>query len=572
MKMSVEELVRKYALQNAVFFNGKANASSVMGKVMAENPELRTRAKEVLELAARAVEEINKMPPEAQRRELEKISPELLEKKEKSQREELPELKDAKPGKAVLRFSPEPNGYPHIGHAKAVLINEYYAKKYKAKMILRFDDTNPAKEKKEYYKAIKDGLDWLGVKFDIVKNTSDDMEIIYSFAEKLIRTGNAYVCTCDQEKIKSGRMSGEACEHRDKKPSDSLKDWKKMFTEFKQNQAILRLMADMQSKNSVMRDPTLFRIIDASHPLCGKKYRVYPTYDFSIVIEDRIDGITHAMRSKEYELRDELYNTLFKMLGLKPPALVEFSRLDLEGTPVAKRYLKPLIEDGTIKSWDDPRLPTLAGLRRRGFVPEALREFILSLGLTRSESVLTWENLESFNRKALDAIAHRYYFVADPVKCAIKGAPEKTSVKIPFHPDQPTKTKDYEIKSRDFVYVSRDDIQAIKKNRKTRLMHLFNIEIEKISKSEIAAKYAGNEKLDAKIQWVPKDAIKAKLLIPHKLFIGETINKESLIEKEGLAEPAIRNVKIGEKVQFERVGFARLDAKGDVLTFILAHK
>ncbi len=570
--MDMEKIVRKYALQNAIFFNGKANASSVVGKVMAENPDLRAMAKNVLELTARAVEEINRMNIRDQRKELEKISPELLEKKQVTGRNELPELKDAKTGKVVLRFSPHPNGYPHIGHAKALLIDEYYAKKYKAKMILRFDDTNPAKMKKEYYKAIKDGLDWLGVRFDIVKNTSDDMEIIYSFAEKLIKTGNAYVCTCDQEDIKHGRLEGSECEHRKKTIAQNLSDWKKMFSGFKQNQAILRFMGDMQSKNSVMRDPTLFRIIDASHPLHGKKYRVYPTYDFSIVVEDRADGITHAMRSKEYELRDELYNTLFRLFGLKAPALVEFSRLDLEGTPVAKRYLKPLIEDGTIKSWDDPRLPTLAGLRRRGFVPEAIREFILSLGLTRSESVLTWENLESFNRKALDAVANRYYFVADPVKCTIKGAPEKTRVKIPFHPDRPAKTKDYEIKSGDFVYVSADDLDAMKKNKKIRLMHLFNVEIEKISKSGIAAEYAGNEKLDVKIQWVPKDAIKAKLVIPQKLFIGEAINKDSLIEKEGLAEPAITKVKLGEKIQFERVGFARLDAKDDVLTFILAHK
>ncbi|MFH1105933.1 MAG: glutamate--tRNA ligase [Candidatus Aenigmatarchaeota archaeon] len=569
----MEKIIRKYALQNAVFFNGKANASSVVGKVMAENPDLRARAKEVIESASRITGEVNQMLPEAQRKELEKISPQLLEKKEKSQREELPELKNAKSGKVVLRFSPEPNGYPHIGHAKAVLINEYYAKKYKAKMILRFDDTNPAKEKKEYYKAIKDGLDWLGVKFDIVKNASDNMETIYSFAEKLIRAGKAYVCACDQEKIKRGRMSAKACRHRNKKPSGNLKDWKKMFSEFKQNQAILRLKGDMESKNSVMRDPTLFRIIDAPHSLCGKKYRVYPTYDFSIVVEDRVDGITHAMRSKEYELRDELYNTLFKMLGFKPPALVEFSRLDLEGTPVSKRYLKPLIDDGTIKAWDDPRLPTLAGLRRRGFVPEAIREFIISLGLTRSESVLTWENMESFNRKALDPIANRYYFVADPIKCVIKNAPEKTIVKIPLHPDRPEKTKDYTINGKDlYVYVSRNDIENIKSVSKIRLMHLFNIYPGKVTKSGITAKYAGNEKLDAKIQWVPKDAIKTKLMIPHKLFIGETINKESLTEKEGLAEPAITKVKLDEKIQFERVGFARLDSKGEELTFILAHR
>ena len=323
-------------------------------------------------------------------------------------------------GNVVTRFPPEPNGYPHLGHAKAAIIDEEYARLYNGKLILRFDDTNPVNEKLEYYDAIKEGLEWLGVKFDVTKNTSDDIQLLYKYGKKLIMAGGAYVCTCPQKIIHNRRADGLPCECR-KDPAVAIERFPKVFDgSFNQNDAIIRFKGDMSDQNTAMRDPTLFRILECNHPKLGNKIRVWPTYDFAAPIEDSLDGVTHAMRTKEYELRNELYFAILDRLGLRKPIMIEFSRLDFDGIPVSKRKIKPLIEKGIIKSWDDPRLPTLMAMRRRGFLPEAIRLFVLSLGMTRAETKPPFEALEAFNRKIIDPQCIRLFFVNNPVELHIK--------------------------------------------------------------------------------------------------------------------------------------------------------
>ena len=334
---------------------------------------------------------------------------------------ELPNLDGAVQGKVVTRFPPEPNGYPHIGHAKAAVIDEEYARKYGGKLILRYDDTNPLKEKIEYYSAIKDGLDWLQVKPDEIKNTSDDIVRIYEYGKELIRRNFAYVCSCSPEDIKSNRLNAIACECTNNSIENNLSEFESMISgNYDQNQAILRYRGDMSSLNTAMRDPTLFRVIKGgNHPKAGSKYSLWPTYDFAAPIEDSLDGVTHAFRTKEYELRNELYFSILDNLSLTKPKMIEFSRLEFEGIPVSKRKITPLIEKGIIKNWDDPRLPTLMGLRRRGILPEAIRKFVLSLSITLSETKPSMEILESFNRKMLDSKAQRLFFVKSPVRVNI---------------------------------------------------------------------------------------------------------------------------------------------------------
>ncbi|RMF30997.1 MAG: glutamate--tRNA ligase, partial [Candidatus Nitrosothermus koennekii] len=378
----LKEIIKSIALKNAVEHDGKARVDSVISKLLAIKPEVKKDIKNIISDVKSIVEEVNSISIEEQRRLLEELKPEFLEVK-KEERRGLPPLPNAEMNKVITRFPPEPNGYPHIGHAKAAIIDEEYARMYNGKFILRFDDTNPLQEKLEYYDAILDGLNWLKVKPDLIKNTSDDMDILYNYARKLIEVDGAYVCLCEADTIKENRRLGVECDCRKRNNEDNLEEWEKMFNEYKENQAILRFKGDMKAENTAMRDPTLFRIIDAEHPKKGRKYRVWPTYDFAAPIEDSIDGVTHAMRSKEYELRNELYYAILDKLSLRKPLVIEFSRLEFEGIPVSKRKIKPLIEEGKVEGWDDPRLPTLIALKRRGILPEAIREFVLSLGFTK---------------------------------------------------------------------------------------------------------------------------------------------------------------------------------------------
>lgn len=567
----LRELARKYALQNAVFFGGSANVGAVIGKIMAGNAEAKPIIKDVQAIAKEEVRKVNELSFWEQKIELSKIDPSLLERKEKEQRKGLPELVGAVRGKVVTRFPPEPNGYPHLGHAKAAIIDESYARMYGGKFILRFDDTNPAKEKKEYYEAISKGLAWLGIRADRVKNTSDDMEKIYKYAEKLIADGNAYVCFCKTEEVRKNRAAGKECDCRGANTNKTKENWKSMLAKFSPNEAILRLKTDMQNVNTAVRDPALFRILDDVHPLQGKKYRVWPTYDFSVSIEDHIDGVTHAMRTKEYELRDELYFLLIRLLGLNKPELIEFSRLEMENAPLSKRKINPLIEQKLVSGWDDPRLPTLAGLRRRGILPEAIREFILGLGVAKSEAVVQIEALESVNRKIIDPIANRYYFVADPIRVEIKGAPGKISTDALLHPDK-SEIKKYELNGNNlYVYIAAEDAKTLRKDDNVRLMHLFNIKVTKIGEKYIEADYAGNDKSAKKLHWVPANSARAKLHVFGPLFLNEELNKNSLTIKEGFVEPHASNIKEGERVQFERMGYAILEDK-EAMRFNFIHK
>lgn len=563
----IRGLVRKLALKNAVDHDGKARPDTVVAKIIGLKPEFRKQAKNIVPEVRSIVDEVNKLNVSEQRAELERTAPEMLVEEQKEQKSPLPPLPNAEMGKVVTRFPPEPNGYPHIGHAKAVIIDEEYAKMYDGKLILRFDDTNPLKEKLEYYDAIKNGIEWLGVKPHVVKNTSDDMEIIYEYGRKMLDIDAAYVCTCAQETIKENRKNGVECECRKLDHGKSFERWERMFNEYKPNEAIVRFRGDMKSKNTVMRDPTLFRIIDGEHPLKGHKYRVWPTYDFAASIEDSIDGVTHAMRTKEYELRNELYYAIIDKLQIRKPLMIEFSRLEFEGIPVSKRKIKPLIDQGLAKGWDDPRMPTLMGLKRRGILPEAIREFVLTLGFTKADTKPSFAVLESINRKMLDPSCIRLFFVTNPTVLQVKQAPVK-KVKIKNHPDADMGTR--EVSVNDTFYIAGDDVKKMKEGDEVRLIDLYNIKIDGIG-DEVTATYNGDEVRNIpKIQWVSKnDAVKMSVMVPKILYIGEEYNPSSLENVEGYAESYVSTLKPDDRVQFIRFGFSRIDSAN---TAILIHK
>lgn len=559
MDDELKKEIRKIALHNAFSHEGQTKDKIVLSKILGNRPDLRSKAREISAEITAVVSDVNKLTYAQQKSEIENEFPELLDKKEKiEERVGLPPLDDAKHGEVVTRFPPEPNGYPHIGHAKAAIIDEEYARMYDGKMILRFDDTNPEAERLEYYAAIKVGLDWLGIKYDITKNTSDDIELIYKKGLEIINANKAYVCTCKQEIISKNRREMKPCKCSMGDSNQNNERWQKMFDKFKPGEAIVRFRGSMSSENTVMRDPTLFRIVDGKHPLLGEKYRVWPSYDFAVAIEDSIDGVTHAFRTKEYELRNELYYAILDTLNMRKPKVLEFSRLEFKGMPVSKRILKPLIENGKVSWYDDPRLPTLEALKKRGITSEAIRKFVLSLSFTKSDTLAPFETLESFNRKIVDATSVRLHMVKNPVKLFVKNIPF-SEIEIPNHP-----TKDLgkrTISTDGNLYLSADDAKDLKVDKQIRLMGLGNIIIKNIG-TQIEAEYSG-DKLNPtipKIQWVTQNCHTIRIQIPKTLFIDEKFNENSLEEIEVLVEPYYLKLKDGSEIQFIRFGYCRKDS------------
>jgi len=561
--------IRKMALQNAFEHGGETRDKIVLGKILGTKPEFRTKVKEISKDISEIVSDVNQLSSEEQKKEIDENFPEILAPKEKIQeREGLPELKNAIQGKVITRFPPEPNGYPHIGHAKAAIINSEYAKMYGGKFILRMDDTNPEAERMEYHAAIKVGLEWLGIEFDIVKSTSDDMEIFYEKGIELINSGKAYVCTCKREDISKNRRERKACKCSMKDVEKNNKNWKKMQEKFKPGDAVVRFRGDMKADNAVMRDPVLFRIIDEKHYTLGKKYRIWPSYDFAVAIEDSIDGVTHAFRSKEFELRKELTDTILDTLNMRKPYQGFFSRLEFKGMPISKRIIRPLIEEGKVSWYDDPRLPTLEALKRRGIKPEAIRKFIMSLGLTKANTLAPFDSLEAFNRKFVDPDSKRLFMVSNAKKLSVKNLPV-SSVEIPNHPVNDMGKRKIEVNGE--FYISGDDAQNIKEGMQIRLLGLGNISIKKVG-IEFEGEFEGEENIAniPKIQWVPqKTAHKIKMIIPKVLFNGDKFNEDSLEELDVYTEPHYLQLKEGEEIQFVRFGYCRKDSQNQV---IFTHK
>ena len=559
--MGLGEEIRRTTLRNAVAHGGKTRGDIILAKILGRYPKYRSQARDVLAEITDIVDEINKMPAERQRSELEALgglqAPRRSASSNQTISDMLPPLENVKDG-VVTRFPPEPSGYPHIGHAKAALINEGYAARYGGKKILRMDDTNPEGERLEYYAAIKVGLDWLGIKYDTIKNTSDDMDLLYSKGTILMESGRAYVCLCRKDAISRNRREGIACRCSKADPSDVLDRWERMFTRYKPGDAAARYRGDMGSANTVMRDPVIFRILDARHPLTLDRYRVWPSYDLAVSVEDSVDGVTHALRSKEYELRNELYRSILAALGMRIPEVAEFSRLEFEGMPVSKRVLRPLIEDQKVAWYDDPRLPTLEAMKRRGIRPEAIRMFIASLGFTKSNTMAPFDALEAFNRRVVDASSVRLHMVRNPREIHVSGIP-KSPIHLTNHPtlDLGSRT----LAPEDVLFLPGDDVDEMRPGMHIRLMGLGNVRISDTGGC-LRAEYVGDRMAGYPIiQWVPQNvAHRIKLIIVDSLFRDGRFNEESLIEEDVLVEPQFLMIPNDAEIQFVRFGYCRKES------------
>ena len=570
MDDNLKKEIRKIALQNAAEHDGKTKDKAVLSKSLGTIPELKSNVKDAIPEIASIVSQVNGMSIEEQKTEIQNNFPEILDVKEnvKKERVGLPPLEGAEQGKVVTRFTPAPNGYPHIGHAKAAIISEEYAKMYGGKLVLRYDDTNPEDTRLEYWAAIKVGLDWLGIEFDEIKNTSDDIWLLYDKCVEMIKKNYAYVCTCKRDTISKNRKEMVSCECSMGDVKQNEERWERMFKKYKPGEAVVRFRGDMESKNTVMRDPVLFRINDARHAQLAEEHRVWPSYDIAVAVEDSTDGITHALRSKEYELRNELYHAILDALDMRHPKMLEFSRLEFKGMPVSKRILRPLIDEGKVSSYDDPRLPTLAALERRGITPEAIRKFTLSLSLTKADTLAPFDSLEAFNRKIVDENSIRLFMVKDPKTLTIRNLPNST-VELPNHPSNKMGTR--KVMVEDSVFLSSDDVEGIKIGDQLRLMGLGNVKITSVN-SEITGEFTGDER-DVnfmKLQWVSqKNAHELKILIPQRLFVDDKFNEESLEEIHVYVEPHYLELRNGEEIQFVRFGYCRKDSSKQA---IFTHK
>lgn len=560
---SIERAIKLVTLRNAIEYDGKARLEAVISKTMASRPELRGNIKTIIPEVRRLLNQINSLAINEQKALLQEMSPTADIQKHAEKISGLPPLYGAEIGNVVTRFPPEPNGYPHIGHAKAAIIDDEYARMYNGKLILRFDDTNPLTEKTEYYEAIKEGIYWLGIKPDLVKNASDDIFLLQDYGRKLVTSRGAYVCRCNQKTIQEFRSQGLECACRLDNSSYDEALTEIFAGAFEPNEATIRFRGDMNSPNTAMRDPTLFRIIDGNHPILGTSVRVYPTYDFAAPVEDSLDGVTHAMRTKEYELRNELYNAILERLHLRRPVVSEFSRLEFEGLPVSKRKIKPLIENKSLNGWDDPRLPTLVALKRRGFLPEAIRKYVLSLGWTLSESKPPFESLEAFNRKIIDDFSTRLFFVREPVELKLINA-NPVNVSLKNHPSSNLGSRSVQVN--DTVYIARADAGKLSEGSIIRLMELYNIKITRLDlandKSRVYADVIGTGLSHdiQKIQWVAyNDKMPYRIIIPKKLFSNEEFDRNSLEIASGYAESFVSTLPVHSNIQFVRYGFCRLD-------------
>jgi glutamyl-tRNA synthetase len=559
--MEIDHIIRRLALKNALDHKGSANPKAVLGKVIGEHSEWREKRAELVKKVDIIVGEVNKLSVEDQRKVLEEEAPEMLEKKEKKERDIFAFLGISKGASVVTAFPPGPEKYPHIGHAKALLLNYMLAEQHRGKFVLRFEDTNPKLVQGVFYDIMQENFKWLGVKWDELVYASDNMELFYSMCEKVLESRDAYVCNCDMEKIRLSREKGVACECRDRGAAENLEMWQKM-KELPEGHAVVRLKIDLKHKNTTMRDPTIFRIIDAEHARHGKKYRVWPNYDFQNSIMDGHYGVTHRLRSKEFELRSELQQHIQKILGLAGTKTYEFGRFNMVGVESSGRVIRENIENGSLLGWDDPSLTTLVALQRRGFQPEAIKNFVVSTGISKAEATMTWDDLIVHNKRLLDASVDRYFFVADPVELWVKGAPDQ-KVELNLHPEHRKGGRTFSVG--DTFYVAKSDLENLEEGKMYRLMDCLNFRKQadgfEFDSLEVNRYKEHGEKI---VHWLPKsdDLVAVEVMMPDKSVVT------------GFAEKGVSKIKEGAVVQFERFGFCRLDKKekDDRLVFWYTHK
>jgi len=517
---ALENLIEKYAVKNAIEHNGNCNSKAVLGKIISENNKLKSQLKEIIPKINKICEQINSLKLEDQQKLMEKYT----YKEKKIQEKSLKELKNTKRGKVVMRFAPFPSGPLHIGNSRPAILNDEYVKKYNGKFILVIDDTIGSKSKVpilDAYELIIDGLKWLGIKIDKIVYKSDRMNLFYKYAEEFLKNGWAYVCTCPTEKLREYRKKGIECKHRKQTSEVNLKEWKKMISgKYKEGEASVRLKTNMKDRDPAFRDRVLLRISDTLHPKVKDKFKVWPMLEFSWAIDDHELGITHILRGKDLAMEEKMERFMWKLLGWKAPEILMSGMLQLEGAKISKSKAQKEVKNGEYIGWYDPRTWSLQSLKKRGFKPEAIRKFVLAIGLTKTDSKVPIENLYRENRIIIEPQSNRYFFVSEPVEIKVENVPREFVAKILKHPD----------------YLEKG-----------------------IRKITVSPKNNLKKKIPI-VHWLPKDqTIPCKVFMPDgKIF-------------KGFCENNILEVKENEVIQYERFGFVRVDKIGKIISCFYTH-
>lgn len=515
------------------------------------------------------------------------------------------DLASGKHSTVHTRFPPEPNGFLHIGHAKSIVLNFGIAEDYKGTCNLRFDDTNPLKEKVDYVNSIKQDVEWLGYQWEgEPRYSSNYFDQLHAYAVELIEKGLAYVDFSSQEEMREMRGTlkepGKNSPYRDTSVEENLKHFADMTAgKYEEGKAALRAKIDMSSPFMCMRDPVIYRVRFAHHHQTGDKWCVYPMYDFTHCISDALEGITHSLCTLEFQDNRRLYDWVLDNISIDcHPQQIEFSRLNLQYTVMSKRIINTLVEEGKVTGWDDPRVASVAGLRRRGYTPESIREFCRRIGVTKMDNQVEMSMLEACIRDDLNENAPRAMAVMDPVKVVIENYPEgqTESLNAPNHPNKPemgerdvTFSRELWIEREDFRESANKKFKRLVLDKEVRLRNAYVIRadrVEKDAEGNITTIYchydadtlgkdpADGRKAKGVIHWVSAETAKdAEFRVYDRLFqvpnpaaeedLFSTLNPESLVIKKGFVEANLANAKLGENFQFERLGYYCLDTDAE---------
>ena len=548
------QAVRKYALQNAVEYNGEGQAGSVLGRLLSEMKELRPKARELRGLVQLLVDEANEIASlegvDAVRKLLEDTNPEALHREKQKKRTGLPELPNGVDGEATLRFAPNPNGPLTLGHSRGVVINSELAKINGGRVVLRFDDTDTKVKPPEptAYAQIEEEYEWIsGKKADVVIRASDRMPIYLEYAEKMISEGFGYSCSCTAQSFKTLRDNKDECPCRDNDVSLNLDLWKSMVSgKIPEGEAVIRVKTSLDLPNPALRDWPALRIQHTPHPMVGEKYKVWPLLDFQSAIEDHLQGVTHIVRGKDLMDSTRKQTILYGHFGWDYPETLYWGRVKvLEFGGFSTSGMRMDISEGKYSGWDDPRLPTISSLRKRGFSPEAIREFWLELGLTQKDISIPMQSIEAKNSSTIDSGSERRSFVRGPIEMKIKipDAVENyvAEVSVPKHPDGTVSGMREWGAISERIYLEGDDIDVVD----IRLKGFADVKIV-----DGVAEVISNERTDRRTiaHWLPLEISREAVLeIPQ---MDEIRKVSGVIEDYELVE--------GMVVQLERIGFAKI--------------
>jgi len=570
----IKRLLLIFSLENSVKFGGKPNLKAVLGKIIGQNPELRSQIKGIKLILDEIASEISKLTLQEQEAKLLELNPDALKKKvSKKEKKPLPELPNAQNyDNIVMRLAPYPSGALHIGNARMIVLNSEYIKKYNGDLILFFDDTigspkslrNTSKAKyvlPEAYGLIEDGLKWLGITYSKVYYKSKRLEIYYEYCEKLIQDGMAYVCFCTAAEFKNKyKDRKQDCPHRNQTITFNLKEWANMLKgKYHEMEVVVRLKTGMRHKDPAQRDQIIMRISEAEHPRVGNKYLVWPMLEFSWAIDDYLIGITHILRGSDLIKEDYIEEFIWNHFGWKKAEFIHYGRLNFSGLSkneqnlLSKTKARNNIDNGTYSGWDDPRTWSLQSLKMRGFEPQALKDSLLDLGLSINAINFSVNWLYSKNKDIIDEKSNRYFYVEEPAILEITDVPFSNFIAEPMlQPTDPQKGRRKirvdAINNRLLILISRADMVKLNADQIIRLKDLINIQItsKNLNESKIQARFHSPElnRDYSIIHWVPK-----------KENVNVSIIKPDGTMSMGNGEKNLKNIPLNKPIQFERYGF-----------------